>query len=75
MGPEPRRSTQDARGTIEHLKTGRTETDILFELLLKLGLDLTVPIEEKPVAEKTVYSIGAGTLLVCLAQKITLRRS
>jgi adenine-specific DNA-methyltransferase len=31
----------------EHLKTDRTEQDILFELLLKLGLDLTVPIETK----------------------------
>ena len=54
----------------EHLKTSRTEADILFELLLKLGLDLTVPIEQKRLAGETVYSIGAGTLLVCLAEKI-----
>ncbi len=33
----------------EHLKTDRTEQDILFELLLKLGLDLTVPIETKTI--------------------------
>jgi len=56
--------------SIEHLKTDRTEQDILFELLLKLGLDLTVPIEQKTIAGKTVYSIGAGTLLVCLAEQI-----
>jgi len=56
--------------SVEHLKTDRTETDILFELLLKLGLDLTVPIEEKKIAGKTAHSIGAGTLLVCLASKI-----
>jgi len=55
----------------EHLKTDRTEQDILFELLLKLGLDLAVPIEEKSIAGKTVHSIGAGTLLVCLSEKIT----
>ena len=54
----------------EHLKKNRTETDILFELLLKLGLDLTVPIEQKAIAKKTVHSIGAGTLFVCLAPKI-----
>jgi adenine-specific DNA-methyltransferase len=54
----------------EHLKTDRTERDILFELLLKLGLDLTVRIEEKAIAGKAVHSIGAGTLLVCLATKI-----
>jgi adenine-specific DNA-methyltransferase len=55
----------------EHLKTYRTEADILFELLLKLGLDLTVPIEQKTIAGKAVHSIGAGTLLVCLATQIT----
>jgi adenine-specific DNA-methyltransferase len=54
----------------EHLKTERTEADILFELLLKLGLDLTVPIEKKTIAGKTVHSIGVGTLLVCLAAQI-----
>ena len=48
-----------------------TEADILFELLLKFGLDLTVPIEQKKIAGKTVHSIGAGTLLVCLATQIT----
>ena len=56
--------------SVEHLKTDRTEADILFELLLKLGLDLTVPIEEKKIAGKTAHSIGAGTLIVCLASKI-----
>lgn len=56
--------------SIEHLKTDRTEQDILFELLLKLGLDLTIPIEEKSIAGKTVHNIGAGTLLVCLAEHI-----
>jgi adenine-specific DNA-methyltransferase len=55
----------------EHLKAGRTESDILFELLLKLGLDLTVPMEQKKIAGKAVHSIGAGTLLVCLAEKVT----
>lgn len=54
----------------EHLKSDRTEQDILFELLLKLGLDLTVPMENKVIAGKTVYSIGAGVLMVCLAEKI-----
>jgi adenine-specific DNA-methyltransferase len=56
--------------SIEHLKTDRTEQDILFELLLKLGLDLTIPIEQKSIAGKAVHNIGAGTLLVCLAAQI-----
>ena len=32
---------------------------------------ITVPIEQKILADKTVHSIGAGTLLVCLAAKIS----
>ena len=66
---------EDLPGTIlestEHLKSNRTEQDILFELLLKLGLDLCVPIEQKTISGKTVHSIGAGTLIVCLADKIS----
>ena len=62
---------QDAlRKHIENLKPDRSERDILFELLLKLGLPLTVPIEEKSIAGKVVYSVGSGALFVCLAEKI-----
>ena len=57
--------------SIEHLKADRTEQDILFELLLKLGLELTVPIEQRTIAGKAVYSIGVGSLMVCLAPKIS----
>ncbi len=55
---------------VEHIKEGRTEADVLYELLLKLGLELTVPIETRTLAGKTVYSVGAGTLIVCLAESI-----
>jgi len=58
--------------SVDHLKTDRTETDILYELLLKLGLDLCVPIEARKIAGKDVHSIGGGVLLACLAEKITL---
>jgi adenine-specific DNA-methyltransferase len=55
----------------EHIKHGRSEQDILYELLLKLGLDLCVPIETKTIAGKAVHSIGGGVLLACLATQIT----
>lgn len=65
----------DLEGTLlahaEHLILGRTEEDILTELLLKLGLKLWVPIEKKQIAGKMVHSIGAGTLIVCLADGLT----
>ena len=57
---------------VENIKPDRSEADVLYELLLKYGLDLTVPIEERQIAEKTVYIIGAGALVVCLAGQINL---
>ncbi len=68
--PDRENLAQTLEESAEHLKADRTEADILFELLLKLGLDLTGPIEEKGIAGKTVHSIGAGTLIVCLAPQI-----
>ena len=65
----------DLEGTlldsVDHIKPGRSEEDILYELLLKLGLDLCVPIETRTIAGKSVRSIGAGILLTCLAESIT----
>lgn len=65
----------DLEGTLlanaEHLVPGRIEQDVLYELLLKLGLDLCVPIEKKQVAGRTVHSIGGGALIVCLADGLT----
>ena len=65
----------DLTGTLldhaEHLVPGRTEQDVMYELLLKLGLDLVVPMESRRIAGKTVHSIGAGVLFVCLSDGIT----
>jgi adenine-specific DNA-methyltransferase len=61
---------QTLEGAVQHLKADRGEQDILFELLLKLGLDLCVPIETREVAGKEVHSIGGGALIVCLAPAI-----
>jgi len=55
----------------DHLLEGRSETDVLYELLLKLGLDLCVPIEKRTIAGREVYSVGGGVLMACLAEQIT----
>ena len=61
----------DLADQMEHILPDRTEADLLYELLLKLGLDLCVPIEQKEIAGKTVHAIGGGVLMTCLAEKIT----
>jgi len=62
---------QDLIDSIEHIVPGRSEQDVLYELLLKLGLDLCVPIEQRTIAGKRVHAIGGGVLLACLDTKIT----
>ena len=56
---------------VDNIKTDRSEEDVLYEILLKYGLDLTLPIEEKEIAGKTVFNVGMGAIFICLASGIT----
>ncbi len=64
--PDRQNLTQSLLDAVDHLKSDRSEDDILHELLLKFGLDLCVSIETRAIAGKRVHSIGDGVLLVCL---------
>jgi adenine-specific DNA-methyltransferase len=73
--PDSNKIAETLEASIEHLKADRTEQDILFELLLNLGLDLCVPIETQKVEGSpkqfhVLHSIGGGSLLVCLSKSI-----
>ena len=57
---------------LEHIESERSSIDVLYEVLLKLGLDLCIPIEKRKIAAKTVHSIGRGTLMACLDEKIAV---
>lgn len=54
----------------DHLLVERTEQDLLYELLLKLGLDLCVPMLQQVIEGRVVYAVGAGVLMACLADSI-----
>ncbi|MCG8053715.1 MAG: site-specific DNA-methyltransferase, partial [Candidatus Thiodiazotropha endolucinida] len=54
----------------EHLVDGRSEEDVLYELLLKRGVDLAAPIEQKDILGKSIYCVGYGVLFVCLDEKV-----
>jgi adenine-specific DNA-methyltransferase len=68
--PKPEDLEASLQLSVDHLKDDRTEEDILYELLLKLGLDLCVPIEARKVSGKAVHSIGGGVLMACLAESV-----
>nr|MDA3785928.1 site-specific DNA-methyltransferase [Deltaproteobacteria bacterium] len=58
--------------SIENIKAARTEDDVLYEILLKYGLDLTLPLDTRTIGGKTVYAVGLGALIICLDSDITL---
>lgn len=57
---------------ISNIKEGRKEEDVLYEILLKYGLDLTLPITEHVIAGQKVFDIGMGALIICLSDAISL---
>lgn len=62
---------QNLLDMVSNLKQDRTNEDLLYEILLKSGIELTAKIEEIKVGYNTLYNIGCGALLVCLDDKIT----
>lgn len=58
--------------SIENIKTDRTKQDVLYEILLKYGLDLAIPIEERTIGSAKIYIAGAGALVLSLSDHIDL---
>ena len=50
----------------------RTEEDVVYEFMLKMGLDLSYPVDVTEIDGKKVYSIGFGALMMCLDDNITV---
>lgn len=55
---------------IDHIKSDRSDMDVVYEILLKFGLDLSVPIQSKVIEDHQVYAIGSGVLTICLTRLI-----
>ncbi|MGM8885625.1 site-specific DNA-methyltransferase [Psychrobacter sp. 1U2] len=62
---------QVLREATESIKADRSNEDVLYEILLKYGIELTVPVETEIVNGKQVFVVGAGALIVCLDDGIT----
>ena len=55
----------------DNVKSDRTQEDLIYEIMLKYGVDLSLPIEKHEMCDNTIYSIGFGALLICLDDNIT----
>ena len=69
--PQPDDLVMTLQQATDNFLPDRTEQDVLYEIMLKMGLELTCQIEEEQAAGETVYIIGGGALMICLGQNIT----
>ena len=69
--PQPDDLVMTLQQAADNFLPDRTEQDVLYEIMLKMGLELTCQIEEEQAAGETVYIIGGGALMICLGRNIT----
>lgn len=50
---------------VENVKEGRTEEDLLFQVMLDWGVDLTLPIRRETIDGKTVFFVDNNALVAC----------
>jgi adenine-specific DNA-methyltransferase len=55
----------------ESVKPDRTDEDLLFQVLLQWGLELTMPIRVEQIDGREVFSVEEGTLITCFAKHIS----
>lgn len=56
---------------IDNLKPDRSETDLVYEILLKMGSPLTAELVTLDISGLTVYSVENQSLFICLQRGIT----
>ena len=57
---------------VDRRKDGRSDLDIIFEVMLKWGYELTYPIEKVEFAGYGCYSVAAGDLVCCMEPGLTV---
>lgn len=58
-------------GTVDNIKEDRTPEDLLFQVMLDLGVLLSSKIEQTVIAGKTVYNVAGGFLIACFDENVT----
>lgn len=58
-------SQEDLFTQVDNLKPDRTEEDLLFQVMLDWGVDLTLPIQREIIADKTVFFVDKNALVAC----------
>ena len=62
---------QDMFSLVDNVKSDRTPEDLLFQVMLDLGVLLSSPIEVKEIAGKKAFNVADGFLLACFDHDVT----
>lgn len=57
--------------SVSNIKEGRTGLDLLFQVMLTWGMELSLAIDLKKVAGAEVYDVDQGSLMACFEDKIS----
>lgn len=69
---KPEEFTQENLKMFEsNIKEDRTGEDLLFQVMLDLGIELSSKIEEKYIQDNKIYDVGENFLLACFDENIT----
>ena len=63
-------SKSDLLTQIDHIKTDRTAEDLLFQVMLDWGVDLSLPIRSETIEGKAVYFVNDDDLIACFDKDI-----
>ena len=67
----PSAMTQDILAmTVDNVKTDRTPLDLLFQVMLDLGIELSAKIDEHTVNGKTYYAVNGNDIIACFDDDI-----
>lgn len=56
---------------VDSIKPDRTAMDVVYEVMLKMGIPLDVPVTYMEVNSKVTYVVGDLLLLICFAENLT----
>lgn len=58
-------------GQVDSVRPDRTAEDLLFQVLIDWGVELTLPINRETLHGKTVYSVDGNALIACFEPGVT----
>ena len=61
---------EDLTNLISNIKEGRTAEDLLFQVMLELGVLLSSKIDTIDINEKTVFNVNEGYLMACFEEEV-----